>query len=168
MKRVQEIDQRIAELQREHDDVQGTPTEIYTRIVGYYRSLKNWNKGKREEYDHRITFDGDQETDGITPALSDQGEHDQPMQRSDLESLAHEYLYFYRESCPNCPPVKQRLEQSNLTGNNINVDTERGVKEAIAYQVLSTPTVVLLNSDGSVRQKLTSRSQVDAALATPV
>jgi ribonucleoside-triphosphate reductase len=61
MRSVQEIDQELEVLRSRLTTVQGTETEIYTRIVGYYRSLKNWNKGKREEYDHRRTFDaGDQ------------------------------------------------------------------------------------------------------------
>jgi len=29
---------------------EGTPAEVYSRIVGYYRSVRNWNRGKREEY----------------------------------------------------------------------------------------------------------------------
>lgn len=57
MRSVQEIDQELEALRGRLATVQGTETEIYTRIVGYYRSLKNWNKGKREEYDHRRTFD---------------------------------------------------------------------------------------------------------------
>lgn len=32
-------------------------TEVYSRIVGYYRPVGNWNKGKREEFDHRVAFD---------------------------------------------------------------------------------------------------------------
>lgn len=51
------IDEQIADLRAKLKEVAGTPTEIYTRIVGYYRSLTNWNKGKREEYEHRQTFD---------------------------------------------------------------------------------------------------------------
>jgi len=31
-------------------------TEIYSRIVGYYRPVKNWNTGKKEEFDNRMTF----------------------------------------------------------------------------------------------------------------
>jgi ribonucleoside-triphosphate reductase (formate) len=34
----------------------GAPTEVHARIVGYYRSLENWNRGKREEYRERVTF----------------------------------------------------------------------------------------------------------------
>jgi len=36
----------------------GTETEVYTKIVGYYRNLKNWNKGKREEYKYRVPYQG--------------------------------------------------------------------------------------------------------------
>ncbi|TVR03745.1 MAG: ribonucleoside triphosphate reductase [Spirochaetaceae bacterium] len=35
----------------------GHETEVYSRIVGYYRSLKNWNRGKRAEFDIRRTYD---------------------------------------------------------------------------------------------------------------
>jgi len=31
-------------------------TEVYSRIVGYYRPIKNWNDGKRSEYNDRKEF----------------------------------------------------------------------------------------------------------------
>ena len=31
------------------------PTEIYSRVVGYFRPVQQWNKGKREEYSERQT-----------------------------------------------------------------------------------------------------------------
>ena len=34
----------------------GKETEIYARIVGYYRAVKNWNKGKKEEKKFRKSF----------------------------------------------------------------------------------------------------------------
>ena len=34
----------------------GEETEVYTRIVGYYRPVKNWNHGKKLEYRERKTF----------------------------------------------------------------------------------------------------------------
>ncbi len=34
----------------------GQKTEIYSRVVGYYRPVQNWNKGKREEFALRKTF----------------------------------------------------------------------------------------------------------------
>lgn len=34
----------------------GRKCEIYSRIVGYYRPVHNWNKGKQEEFRNRIPF----------------------------------------------------------------------------------------------------------------
>ena len=35
----------------------GKETEIYSRITGYYRPVKNWNAGKTEEFKQRKTYD---------------------------------------------------------------------------------------------------------------
>ena len=56
MEHVMEIDRKIAELKQSLNSVKGTETEVYTRIVGYYRAVKNWNLGKKEEYKVRKTF----------------------------------------------------------------------------------------------------------------
>lgn len=50
------IDAQLAILQAQLYQVKGTPTEVYTRIVGYHRSVPFWNKGKKEEYKHRLPF----------------------------------------------------------------------------------------------------------------
>jgi len=34
----------------------GKDTEVYSRIVGYYRPVQNWNEGKREEFKFREEF----------------------------------------------------------------------------------------------------------------
>ncbi|MGM0442855.1 MAG: ribonucleoside triphosphate reductase [Fibrobacterota bacterium] len=34
----------------------GEEAEVYSRIVGYYRPVKNWNHGKKKEYFDRVTF----------------------------------------------------------------------------------------------------------------
>ena len=30
--------------------------EVYSRVVGYYRPVQQWNEGKREEFKQRKTF----------------------------------------------------------------------------------------------------------------
>ena len=32
------------------------PTEVYSRVVGYFRPVQNWNAGKKEEFKDRKTF----------------------------------------------------------------------------------------------------------------
>ncbi len=32
------------------------PTEIYSRVVGYFRPVSNWNAGKKKEFSERKEF----------------------------------------------------------------------------------------------------------------
>lgn len=32
------------------------PCEVYSRVVGYYRPVQNWNIGKQQEYKERKSF----------------------------------------------------------------------------------------------------------------
>ena len=31
--------------------------EVYSRIVGYFRPIQNWNTGKKKEFQQRVEFD---------------------------------------------------------------------------------------------------------------
>ncbi len=33
------------------------PTEVYSRVVGYYRPVQNWNVGKKKEFSLRKSYD---------------------------------------------------------------------------------------------------------------
>jgi hypothetical protein len=57
MRTIEEIDKDLLKAREELADVQGAPAEVYSRIVGYYRSVRNWNKGKKEEYGERKLFE---------------------------------------------------------------------------------------------------------------
>lgn len=37
-------------------EVRKVPCEVYSRIVGYLRPVRNWNDGKRQEFTDRTTF----------------------------------------------------------------------------------------------------------------
>ena len=32
-------------------------TQIYSRVVGFFAPVDGWNKGKRDEFKDRVTFD---------------------------------------------------------------------------------------------------------------
>ena len=32
------------------------PCEVYSRVVGYYRPVRNFNNGKKEEFEDRVLF----------------------------------------------------------------------------------------------------------------
>lgn len=52
-----EIKTKIKELKEEMQEVHGTPCEVYSRVVGYLRPVQSWNKGKKEEFALRSTYD---------------------------------------------------------------------------------------------------------------
>ncbi len=154
MIKVQEIDEKIEELKKELASVKGTETEVYARIVGYYRSVNNWNKGKREEFNYRKRYTNVDEKpiytkispikEAILETAKEQNfANTEFFQKSDLT-----YKFFYRNRCPNCPSVKTLLSETSLEVTNINVDTEQGFDEARKYVVKSAPTVIALNKKG--------------------
>jgi anaerobic ribonucleoside-triphosphate reductase len=52
-----EIQEKIARVKEEMKDVHGPKCEVFSRVVGYMRPVQNWNKGKKEEFAMRKTFD---------------------------------------------------------------------------------------------------------------
>ena len=46
----------LEKLKEELKNVKGTPTECYSRVVGYLRPVQSWNKGKKEEFSLRKKF----------------------------------------------------------------------------------------------------------------
>jgi ribonucleoside-triphosphate reductase len=44
-------------MENKKEGICGKETEVYSRIVGYFRPIANWNKGKRQEFIDRKTYD---------------------------------------------------------------------------------------------------------------
>ena len=44
------------EQQNSQQTVKKVPCEVYSRVVGYLRPVKNWNAGKKQEFKERKTF----------------------------------------------------------------------------------------------------------------
>jgi hypothetical protein len=70
MRTIEEINKDLREAREELANVQGGPTEVYSRIVGYYRSVRNWNKGKKEEYGERKLFEVSDADEGADAAVA--------------------------------------------------------------------------------------------------
>lgn len=150
MRNIEDIHKEIEGLRRELEENRGTTTEVYTRIVGYYRSVRNWNKGKREEYDHRVTFLQPQFSEGGAAAMKEAAtkKEEAPESQGELFGRAGGYLYFYRQTCPNCPPVKSFLDEIDMEGTAIDVDSPEGLESAGKWGVYAAPTVIFLGEEG--------------------
>lgn len=147
-----EIEKEIAETKAALMDVHGTETEVYARIVGYYRAVKHWNKGKRDEYDLRKMFTiEDSKLYEISSA--DTSSENSVLSSTTSTTTVEEtesvtYEMFTRKTCPNCPPVKAFIENLDMPGRAIDVDTEDGLAEAAKKGVFASPTVIFYNEAG--------------------
>lgn len=183
-----ELERKLAELKAKLNSVEGSPTEVYSRIVGYYRSVKNWNAGKRHEYSKRkmYTISAGETVKAIWSGNTSVSAH--PMQENTTD-VSHElvnemrglitqnnlkehagtqfitkYILFVKPQCPNCPPVKNYLKDSSLEASIIDVSTDEGLELARRHNVLATPTVVFYNSCGIEAGRAFSKHEVEQYL----
>ncbi len=86
------------------------PTEIYSRITGYYRPVQNWNDGKLQEYANRTEYDIDNsELKRPISAVVTLSDYAQDV-RVDVE-LPDEVKYlFTTKTCPNCKIAREYLK----------------------------------------------------------
>lgn len=172
MRTVAEIDADIAKVKAEMQDVHGTGTEVYARIVGYYRSVRNWNQGKREEYRHRKLFIADEASviahlpESAGCGCEAQGAAQIVEQGSQtlasVEGTADHYELYVRKTCPNCPPVKECCTNLPLSGEQIDVDQAEGFARASANSVYSTPTVIFFDARGNETGRAYSVKEIRA------
>ena len=107
----------------------GEEAEIYSRITGYYRPVKNWNDGKAQEYKHRKAYDMN---------CSDIKEHKK-------ESCEKGILLFGTKTCPNCRMAEKLLDKAKVDYKFI--DAEENVELTKKYGVKQAPTLVTVESD---------------------
>ena len=144
------VEAEIAQVKEDLANVKGTETEVYARIVGYYRSVRNWNKGKRDEYHHRkqFVYDG---VNTSTRVLS-QNIKSAPVietTQTNISGTPASYEFFARTTCPNCPPVKKYLADCILPGTYVDVDTASGLEKAASLGVFAAPTVIIYDNLGN-------------------
>ena len=128
-----DVENEILATKAELENVHGTETEVYARIVGYYRAVKHWNAGKRDEYEQRKMF---LQSENLSPNVN----------YSSKEAVTYEL--YTRKTCPNCPPVKDFMTNFEMEGKVIDVDTEDGMAQAAKNGVCASPTVIFYNADG--------------------
>jgi hypothetical protein len=160
MRNLEEIEKDLAKAREALSSVEGTPAEVYSRIVGYYRSVRNWNRGKREEYSERQLYRINELHTGIPSGIPDAASP-QPVPTED--SLL---LLFIRASCPACPPAKAAAGKLGIPVELVNADTAEGMAEAVRRNVMSTPTAILISPGGEELARAGNAETIGRLLAS--
>ena len=155
MRSVAQIDADLAARREELLHVQGRETEVYSRIVGYYRSLRNWNYGKKSEFHERQTYD----------ANASLANHVDGTNAKEFVS----FQLFTRANCPGCRVAKQVLNgepELAVRLDEVDIDSSEGLKLAEEEMVMVTPTLIARDEAGRELWRSTDPRQMQERLAT--
>ena len=115
----------------------GKETEVYSRITGYYRPVKNWNDGKAEEYKNRKVYDLN--NSHLTHDVNCDNCCDDKKC-----GLKDGIMLFTRKSCPNCKTAKSLLDKQNVQYEVI--DAEKNADLSKELEIKQAPTLVVIEN----------------------
>lgn len=129
----------------------GQEAEVYSRITGYYRPVKNWNDGKAQEYKDRTSYDtahsvlkkGESAAAGAPEAAGHRE-----------EALPDGTYLFMTKTCPNCRIAKEFLKGMEYQA----VDAEENPELTEQFGIMQAPTLVVVK-DGKA-QKFVNASNI--------
>lgn len=125
----------------------GKPTEIYSRITGYYRPVQNWNDGKLQEYADRTEYDISRSVlkCPVNSVVTLSGtDRDVEVKVEAPQNI--KYL-FTTKTCPNCKLAKEFLKHEKY----VPIDAEENPELAAKYGVMQAPTLVVVDGGGYIR-----------------
>ena len=124
----------------------GKEAEVYSRITGYYRPVKNWNDGKSQEYKERKTYDI------ASSVLTHQG----PKTSEETEcgcaatpALLDGIYLFASATCPNCKIAESLLSKANIAYTKVLAEQNVALTESLGIR--QAPTLVKV--EGGVVEK---------------
>ena len=136
----------------------GKATEVYSRITGYYRPVRNWNDGKSSEFENRKTYEPEElfsvnrnllEEAGVdeprvgTQTLGRVNRLTAPTSKSDAEKV----ILVTTKTCPNCQAAKNYLNQAGIEYDVVLADEADGAEIAVQYSISSAPTLIVQSGE---------------------
>lgn len=135
----------------------GEETEVYSRITGYYRPVKNWNDGKLQEFKERKVYDVEHSHVKQENFRETEQEEEQRI-FEEVNTEEGKVLLFTTKTCPNCKLAKDSLEKANISYEVVDAgENEELVRK---YGVMQAPTLIVIKEEGV--QKLANASNIRA------
>jgi ribonucleoside-triphosphate reductase len=125
----------------------GKKAEVYSRITGYYRPVKNWNEGKSQEFKDRLEYNVG------TSVLKKAAPVTEEIKAVKEEVTAPvvsggKVILFGRVTCPNCRVAEQLLQKAGVAYEKLIADENKDL--CIQYGVKGAPTLVIVDGENHV------------------
>ena len=131
----------------------GKDAEVYSRITGYYRPVKNWNDGKSQEYKDRKVYNIANSMDNF------EGKEVVEEVVEETCNILEDGIYlFTTATCPNCRMAKNFLAQANvqfkevLATDNPELTKSLNVTQAPTLVVVREGQVSLIENVSNIRK----------------
>ena len=122
----------------------GKETEVYSRITGYYRPVKNWNAGKVQEFNMRKTYViNENQEPHVEEGATCANETDR---RAQPETKVTGLLLFTSPTCPNCKMAKMLLDKAGVRYTQIDAATNRDLVDQ--FHIKQAPTLIVPEGSG--------------------
>ncbi len=128
-------------------------TEVYSRITGYYRPVKNWNDGKTQEFKERKVYDIS--SLHMRPKTKAAAKEEAKAQEGESGTKT---LLFTTKTCPNCRVATNSLEKAHIPYEVIDAEENRELVEK--YGVMQAPTLIVIENGGF--RKMANASNIKA------
>ncbi len=131
----------------------GEPSEVYSRITGYYRPVQNWNVGKTQEYKARKEYDIAKSTcpNPVKPAAAAE-----EAVCADCEKT----LLFTTATCPNCRIAVKLLDDAGIPYEKVLAEETPAL--AAKLGIHQAPTLVvggqLYTGPGAIKKFIAEQS----------
>jgi len=109
----------------------GEEAEVYSRITGYYRPVKNWNAGKTQEFKDRKVYDPAKST--VAP--------------EDYGNKSIKFILFTTATCVNCKLAKNLLDTAGIKYELVDATEHQDMVDK--YGVKQAPTLVAVSQEGT-------------------
>jgi len=113
----------------------GKEAEVYSRITGYYRPVKNWNDGKSQEYKERKTYNIE------NSVLTHSGPKKEEVSETEVKACLNDGVYLFASAtCPNCKIAESLLGKANIEYTKILAEENAELTESLGIK--QAPTLV--------------------------
>jgi len=116
----------------------GKETEVYSRITGYYRPVKNWNDGKAQEYKNRKEYDSE------NTRFNAVENEDCACTDEQVGDVCDDLILVTTKTCPNCKIAKEALK--NMTYKELLAD--ENPEFCRDNEIMAAPTLLVPTKDG--------------------
>ena len=122
----------------------GKEAEVYSRITGYYRPVKNWNDGKSQEFKDRKTYDV--ENSVLTHEGPIEAPAEAPCDCGAEEKAVSDGIYlFTTATCPNCKIATALLDKAGV--GYIKLLAEENAELVGEFGIRQAPTLIVVSGD---------------------